>query len=117
MHLPAQSREFCWRNWVPIPAFRRIRHRQHHHVRRIFNRRLAEQEAPCYGENCRVQSDSQSQRENYGGRKSRILAHRTPHGDVTRNEGNGEQYGCRRTETQRITWAYIKATPRATSSL
>src|SRR5437016_7552916 len=74
MHLPAQSREFCWRNWVPIPAFRRIRHRQHHHVRRIFNRRLAEQEAACYGENCRVQSDSQSQRENYGGSKSWIFA-------------------------------------------
>src|SRR5437879_11148415 len=74
MHLPAQSREFCWRNWVPIPAFRRIHHRQHNHIRRIFNRRLAEKEAACYGENCRVQSDSQSQRENYGGSKSWILA-------------------------------------------
>src|SRR5436309_28089 len=74
MHLPAQSREFCWRNWVPIRAFRRIHHRQHNRVRRIFNRRLAEQEAACYGENCRVESDSQSQRENYGGSKSWILA-------------------------------------------
>src|SRR6266436_3871178 len=77
MHLPAQSREFCWRNWVPVPAFRRIHHRQHNHVRRIFNRRLAEKEAACYGENCRVQSDSQSQRENYGGSKSWILAQHT----------------------------------------
>src|SRR6266478_2292348 len=74
MHLPAQSREFCWRNWVLIPVFRRIHHRQHNHIRRIFNRRLAEKEAACYGENCRVQSDSQSQRENYGGSKSWILA-------------------------------------------
>src|SRR2546429_267912 len=74
MHLTAQSREFCWRKWVPIPAFRRIHHRQHNHIRRIFNRRLAEKEAACYGENCRVQSDSQSQRENYGGSKSWILA-------------------------------------------
>src|SRR5438128_4421275 len=74
MHLPAQSREFCWRNWVPIRAFRRIHHRQHNHVRRIFNRRLAEKEAARYGENCRVESDSQSQRENYGGSKSWILA-------------------------------------------
>src|SRR2546423_9825606 len=74
MHLTAQSREFCWRKWVPIPAFRRIHHRQHNHIRRILNRRLAEKEAACYGENCRVQSDSQSQRENYGGSKSWILA-------------------------------------------
>src|SRR5712691_4396319 len=74
MHLTAQSREFCWRKWVPIPAFRRIHHRQHNHIRRIFNRRLAEKEAACYGENCRVQSDSQSQRENYGGSKSWMLA-------------------------------------------
>src|SRR5207244_4900422 len=73
MHLTAQSREFCWRKWVPIPAFRRIHHRQHNHIRRILNRRLAEKEAACYGENCRVQSDSQSQRENYGGSKSWIL--------------------------------------------
>src|SRR6267154_5188317 len=74
MQLLAKSREFCWRNWIPIPAFRRIHHRQHNHARRIFNRRLAEKEAACYGENCRVQSDSQSQRENYGGSKSWILA-------------------------------------------
>src|SRR6267142_460464 len=74
MHLPAQSQEFCWRNWAPIPAFRRIHHRQHNHVRRIFSWRLAEKEATCHGENCRVQSDSQSQRENYCGSKSWILA-------------------------------------------
>src|SRR5437762_7652614 len=77
MHLPAQSREFCSRNLVPIPAFRGIQHRQHNHVKRIFNRRLAEQEAACYGENCRVQSNSQSQRENYGGSKSWVLAQHT----------------------------------------
>src|SRR5260221_3853475 len=77
MHLPAQSREFCSRNWVPIPAFHGIHHRQHNHVKRIFNRRLAEQEAACYSENCRVQSNSQSQRENYGGSKSWILAQHT----------------------------------------
>src|SRR5258706_13589167 len=78
MQLPAKSREFCWRNWIPIPAFRRIHHRQHNHARWIFNRRLAEQEAACYGENCRVQSNSQSQRENYGESKSWILAQHAP---------------------------------------
>src|SRR5882762_1971597 len=77
MHLTAQSREFRWRDWLAIPTFRRIHHRQHNHVRRIFNGRLAEQEAARYGENRRVQSNSESQRENYGGSKSWILAHHT----------------------------------------
>src|SRR6266480_4232728 len=73
MQLPAKGREFCWRNWIPIPAFRRIHHRQHNHARWIFNRRLAEQEAACYGENCRVQSNSQSQRENHCATEPRVL--------------------------------------------
>src|SRR6266850_4040971 len=73
MHLTAQGREFRWRDWLPTPAFRRIHHRQHNHIRRIFNGRLAEQEAACYGENRRVQSNSESQRENYGGSKPWIL--------------------------------------------